>query len=1225
MRDERFSPPNPESMKPEDQLNFYKLIADSTYDWEVFRDNTGKIIYINNAFERITGFDKNDILNGSISEKDIVHPEDWPKVSEKIKSSIHQKIVADLDFRIITKDGQIRHINLCSSPVFQNNDFIGIRTSARDITEQRSFITLKNTTDALKKSEEKFKTYIDSSPTAIFISNHLGKYTYVNASAYKLLGYKKQELLEKCIRDILPQNQIQDGLNNFLELQQTGVTHNFEIQFQKKNGQLINVILDGKKISGDEYIAFVKDISEIKKAHNEKQKQNQEYEALNEEYLSNIEELQQVNEKLIENEEYLERESQRLNNIIEGTRAGTWEWNVQTGETIFNERYAEIIGYTLEELMPVSIETWKNYSHPDDLIKSNELIQLHFNGKLDYYECESRMKHKNGNWVWVLDRGKVVSWTDDHKPLIMAGTHQEITERMETREALQENQQRLEFALKATNDGLWDWNLKTNVAYFSPQYYQMLGYIPNEFEASYENWKKLVHPDDLENCERELGNCIEQVKNFDIEFRLHTKDGQWKWILGRGKVMQLDEEGKPLRMVGTHIDITERKLAAEQLIEAKELAEQNEMRFKALHNASFGGIAIHNKGLILDCNQGLSEITGYTTKELIGMNGLMLIAESHREMVLQKIVSDYEKPYEAVGIRKNGEIYPLRIDARSIPYKDITVRVTEFRDITEQKRIENILLESELSLKIKNQEYEALNEELLQTNDELLIAKAIIEESEEKYRILIENQTDLVVKVDTEGKFLFVSPSYCKVFGKTSKELLNNTFMPLVHPDDRDSTAQAMKALYTEPYYCTVEQRAMTVEGWKWLAWSDSSILDQNKKVVAIIGVGRDITDKKNAEIEIVKAKEKAEQNDRLKTAFLQNISHEIRTPLNAITGFSDLLDKPNLSEEKKRNFTSIIRQSGNQLLAIVNDILTISSLETKQEQIHISIVNINELILNLSTIFYPQALNQNLPLYAKKELSDSQAEILTDKTKLIQILNNLISNALKFTHQGMVEFGYTLKNHMLEFYVKDTGIGISEANQSHIFERFVQADDSIQSNYGGTGLGLSICNGFVELLGGKIWVESKPQKGSTFYFTIPYNPSNSINPEQTLSQTNQAANLILVAEDEEFNYLYIEELLSYLKTQIIHAKNGKEAVEICKMNPNISMVLMDIKMPLMDGFTATKKIREFRPLLPIIAQTAYALEYEIEKYKSVFNDYITKPIEEQNLQQILSKYIIDK
>ena len=189
-------------------------------------------------------------------------------------------------------------------------------------------------------------------------------------------------------------------------------------------------------------------------------------------------------------------------------------------------------------------------------------------------------------------------------------------------------------------------------------------------------------------------------------------------------------------------------------------------------------------------------------------------------------------------------------------------RVTEFRDITEQKEIENTLRENELSLKIKNQEYEALNEELRQTNDELLSAKSRIEESEEKYRIIIENQTDLVVKVDTAGKFLFVSPSYCTMFGKTSEELINNTFMPLVHPDDREPTANAMKALYSPPYSCYVEQRAMTIYGWKWLAWSDSSIIDQNNQVIAIIGVGRDITDKKNAEIEILKAKEKAEENN---------------------------------------------------------------------------------------------------------------------------------------------------------------------------------------------------------------------------------------------------------------------------------------------------------------------------------------------------------------------------
>jgi signal transduction histidine kinase len=381
---------------------------------------------------------------------------------------------------------------------------------------------------------------------------------------------------------------------------------------------------------------------------------------------------------------------------------------------------------------------------------------------------------------------------------------------------------------------------------------------------------------------------------------------------------------------------------------------------------------------------------------------------------------------------------------------------------------------------------------------------------------------------------------------------------------------------------------------------------------------------------ELVIAKEKAEESDRLKTAFLQNMSHEIRTPMNAIIGFSNMLDDPDLLPEKRKSFVHIIINSTYQLLSIVTDVLTISSLETKQESINLGEVCINSIIVELLAIFKTQAYDQKISLYAKQQLTDKQSEIYSDSTKLIQILTNLINNALKFTHQGSIEFGYNLNTEIdplvIEFYVKDCGIGIKAELHEKIFERFRQADSLIIKKYGGTGLGLSISKGFVELLGGKIWVQSELGKGSTFYFTIPYKPVHELEELNLPSKQNENLATILVAEDDEYNFLYIEELLSKMDLKLTHAKNGKEAVNLCKANPNISLVLMDIKMPIMDGYTAALKIKAFRPDLPIIAQTAYSLELDKEKYSgNAFDNYLIKPINHTKLKQEIMKYINKK
>jgi signal transduction histidine kinase/CheY-like chemotaxis protein len=404
-----------------------------------------------------------------------------------------------------------------------------------------------------------------------------------------------------------------------------------------------------------------------------------------------------------------------------------------------------------------------------------------------------------------------------------------------------------------------------------------------------------------------------------------------------------------------------------------------------------------------------------------------------------------------------------------------------------------------------------------------------------------------------------------------------------------------------------------------------SKVLRNNgsKELLLIID---DITLQKQYETDLKIAKEKAEENDRLKSAFLQNMSHEIRTPLNGILGFSGLLDNQELTHEERKYYIEVIGQSSNQLLSIVDDILSISKLETGQMEVSNEEVNVNSLLQELFIKYNTKTHEQNINLSFYKDLIDKQSIIYCDNYKLRQILENLLSNALKFTQVGHIIFGYVRNNGFLIFYVEDSGIGIKPDHHTKIFERFQQLDFDATRVYGGTGLGLTIAKGNTELLGGKIWLESDIDQGSKFFFSIPYKP---VNKDDELKDTLKpiVANInkqtILVAEDEDINFLFIAESLKDFGYNIEHANDGLEAVEYCKKNNNIALILMDIKMPNMDGYMAFDHIRKLYPELPIVAQTAYAMPFDKKKIlKMGFTDYLSKPIKPDDLMKTLLKYL---
>ena len=377
---------------------------------------------------------------------------------------------------------------------------------------------------------------------------------------------------------------------------------------------------------------------------------------------------------------------------------------------------------------------------------------------------------------------------------------------------------------------------------------------------------------------------------------------------------------------------------------------------------------------------------------------------------------------------------------------------------------------------------------------------------------------------------------------------------------------------------------------------------------------------------ELEKQKIKAEESDKMKSAFLANMSHEIRTPMNGILGFADLLKSADYSSEKQATFIGIIQQSGNRMLGTINNIIDVSKLESGLEKTQITEVNIKSIMTELMNFFSPEAFRKGLKLTLKEGISTLPQSFYTDEYKLNSILTNLIKNALKFTKEGSVEIKYSIEDTMAEFWITDTGIGIPQSKLASVFDQFVQADFSHSNGFEGSGLGLSISQGYVKLLNGEIRLESEQNKGSTFYVRIPNNLSKIIssieNEQSSVSiQPILTKYKILIAEDDETSFYFLKEVLKDIADDIIHAKDGIEAVEMAKKHSDTDIILMDIKMPKLNGFEATKQIRSFNTKVFIIAQTAYAQDsYKAKVSEAGCDAYISKPIDKQKLLDIISK-----
>lgn len=502
-----------------------------------------------------------------------------------------------------------------------------------------------------------------------------------------------------------------------------------------------------------------------------------------------------------------------------------------------------------------------------------------------------------------------------------------------------------------------------------------------------------------------------------------------------------------------------------------------------------------------------------------------------------------------------------------------------------------------------------------------------IKQSEEKYRTITENSYNLISLIEKDGNFSYCNNSYKEILGYSPNELIGKQCFNLIHPEEKDDIIQLFKKAIEDNIPSSAFQIKIVCSNgeYKLLNHRARVIRNENNEVYKILLIAQDITQQHKAEMELIIAKERAEESDRLKTSFLQNMSHEIRTPLNGILGFAELLNEDNLNAEDVKKYSSIIMTSGNRLLGLINNIIDLSKIESGTISTHKSILSLNKLITDVSNQFLLKLEEKGIKLKIKNDSDNEEIFVESDLLKLHQILTNLLSNAVKFTQKGEIEIGFTINGDEIIFSVRDTGLGIKEEQREKIFERFYQADMSLSRGFEGAGLGLPICQGLVRALNGRIWYESEIQKGSIFYFSI----SNTVTENKIKGAGKLKAKLkvrdvnVLIAEDDDVSYEFLEMILNKENIKIIRAKNGLEAIEICRKRQDIALILMDIKMPIVNGLKATRIIKDFLPEIPIIAQTAYAFESEKEEaIQTGCNDYLTKPINKDDLLSVISKYI---
>jgi PAS domain S-box-containing protein len=895
---------------------------------------------------------------------------------------------------------------------------------------------------------------------------------------------------------------------------------------------------------------------------------NSEVESQNEEYQQLNEELLQSNNELLYAKKCIEKSEERFRLMLKNSN-DSFVLIDKDGKQIYISDAAERdTGFSVEELKgPI-----QNVILPPDLGIVMQAWEKVIKSPGEIVRVQYRHKHKYKDYIWyeaaaqnyldnptinavVVNVRDITAIKETETKLIKAKEQAEANELK-----IKEQAKEIENFFNCAIDLLCIANIDGYFERLNKEWQNTLGYTHEELEGK--QFLDFVHPDDVPATLQTMTQLEGQNNILNFSNRYRCKNGSYKWIEWRSFPY-----GNKIYAAAR--DITNRKQVEEELLHEKTFIE-------AIFNSVPGMLYLYDEdGKIVRWNHKHEIMTGFNSEEMSRMHLLDWYKddEKSQKAVLDGLKTTMETGFgeaEAYLRKKDGTLIPMYFTASPLMLFGKQYFAGIGIDISERKRVE---------------------EEL--TKNEALI------------RTTIDNLPIIFYMIDNDGLFKLSIGAGLKSLGLKPNQVVGLSAFDL-YKEYPQIIESVKKALAGEP--ATFES---TINGASHFNIVTPFLI--SNKNIGIVGVALDITERKQIELEAVLAKEKAEENDRLKTAFLQNMSHEIRTPMNAIMGFAGLMAKNFNNIEKLKQFSKIIDQRCNDLLAIINDILDIAKIESGQISVNYEECNLNELFSELLFFFkeYQIRTGKQAIEFSMQALCHSCDNIIiTDKVKLKQIFINLIGNAFKFTEKGKIAGGCKIdENNKLLFYVSDTGIGIPADKKEKVFERFTQLQHGSRMNIGGTGLGLSIVKGLIELLEGQIFLESELEKGSTFSFNLPLKTSQRVSKKIVVPDvvnTNILLNKsILIVEDDLYNAEYLKEILMDKVFKIYHTEYGKEAIDISISQP-IDLVLMDIRLPDLSGYDATRQIKIFKPKLKIIAQTAYASQEERQKaYEAGCVDYI--------------------
>lgn len=777
---------------------------------------------------------------------------------------------------------------------------------------------------------------------------------------------------------------------------------------------------------------------------------------------------------------------------------------------------------------------------------------------------------------------------------------------------------------------------------------ELTGYTSEElnYNASI-SYNDVIHPDDREYVSKEVDNAGEKNQRFSLEYRIITKSGKLKWVFEQGLTIK-DRMGRPLFIEGYIADITERKHAEQNLA-------LSESKFRLLFNSLNEAVFVYpweGEGLqnFIEVNDTAVERYGYTKEEFRCLNQ----KDIARKGVLGKErVSEIKEIIEELGsffmrtwhCTKDGVEFPVELTANLIDLNGEKYIQSVVRDISKQKKAESELARKtrieKLLSKISAELVSAPVEDINKAIDAAIEKIASHTKADRAYMYLVsKNQKYLerthewfsnekIVRFDNPKLMLSEGFNWWIERFQKHKNFVVNDIKKLpsqAFGNFEYDPRKVVKSLLVFPLItqenilgCVVFD--VVTQSKK---WNKTDVIHIKTFADMLAGV----LSRKRYEQELIFAKEKAEESDQLKSTFLASMSHELRTPLNAIIGFSTLL-KPESPPDKIEKWNGIVKASGKHLLKIIESIFDVSLLQAKEVKLNIDQFSLLEMFNTIQ-----QYVKAEVKKFNKTELgtnfkscSECDVFITSDRTKVMQLITNLLNNAIKYTESGQIDYGCKIHDNNIVFFVSDTGIGISAEHKEVIFDIFRQVEEPYWGLQSGVGLGLAICKEIANLLGGELWLESEKGKGSCFYFklndVVSIPDSRECEMLSSIKPPNLKGKSVLIVEDVEINFDLLEEILMPTKSKILWAKNGVAAVGMVQTHPEIDLVLMDVKIPHLDGYHATKKILEQKPDLPIIAQTAYALKGDKQKaLDSGCVAYITKPIDRVRLFELLQTYL---